>query len=173
MDRQEAQAFFLQKHSAYLDSIKARKNQFVIKSKYPSKALSGQECISMFPFELNKSEDLYIQLTDFDFNSVDDRLFVYKHNKHWEEEYVQNQWIEKLQVNTYNVPLELLQPVEEKPVKKKESAQKTFEFSADFIDTDADAMMNQMTIRDFVAIFHKVPVSKKTWINDVIKQITQ
>jgi hypothetical protein len=172
MDRQEAQAFYLQKHAAYLDSIKARKNQFVVKTKYPSKALAGQECISLFPFELNKTEDIYIQLTDFDFNSTDDRLFAYKHNKHWEEEYTQNQWMEKSQVYTYNVPLELLQPVEEAPAKKKE-AQKSFEFNAEFIDTDADAMMSQMTMRDFIAIMSQKPVSKKTWLNDVIKQISK
>ena len=171
MDRQEAQAFFLQKHSAYLDSVKARKNQFVIKSKYPSKALSGQECVSMFPGELNKKDDIYVQLTDFDFNSVDDRLFVYKHNPHWEEEYVENQWIEKVQSHTYNVPIELLQPIEEAP--KKKQAQKTFEFEPEFIDVDTDALMTQMTMRDFIAIMSQKPVSKKTWVNDLIKQINK
>ena len=178
LTRAEAQNQFLEAHSKTLDSIKAKKSQFVIKAKYPSKVLSGEECISLFPRELDRTEDTYIQLTDFDYNSVDDQLYVYKHNPHWEEEYTQNQWIEKYQVHTYNIPINLLQPVDEKPTTSKKSAikepeQKTFEFAADFIDTDEDAMMTHMTMRDFTAIMTKTPVSKKTWLNNLIKQINR
>jgi len=35
---------------------------------------------------------------------------------------------------------------------------------------DDDLPISQLTIRDLVAILHKVPVSKKKWLNDIIKK---
>jgi hypothetical protein len=167
--RVKATRDLLEKHSAFLDSKGVKANQFVLKPEYPSKALGGEKCISMFASELNKSRELYVCLTDFDFNPIDDNLYIYKHNPHWQEEYTKNQFIEKIQDYTYNVPVELLQPVNPSVV-SSQTKQQTLNLDVNFIDTDQDAMMESLTIRDLAAILLKAPVSKKTWLNSVIEQ---
>lgn len=165
--RQRATKELLEKHAPYLDANGIKANQFVLKPEYPSKALGGTRCVSMFASELNKKTDLYICLTNFDFEALDDGLYLYKHNLHWKEEYTTNQFIEKIQDYTYNVPTELMQRVE---TTVKASTQQKLELDVQFIDTDQDAMMESLTIRDLAAIMMKAPLSKKTWLNTMIDQ---
>ena len=54
----------------------------------------------------------------------------------------------------------------EEPSKIK---QLSFDGFDDIMDPDQDAPLDQITIRDLAAIMLKQPVSRKKWLNDLIK----
>jgi len=104
-----------------------------------------EKIVSFFHSEISKGEDIYIEFTNrFNIPEDPDRtLYVYRFNPHFQEEY------ENAEI-------------------KIEEETKTFEdFSLP--DPETDPPLNEMTIRDLAAILLQKPVSKKQWLNELLK----
>ena len=129
--------------------------------------------VSFFYSEISKGQDVYLEFTDR--NNVpedpDRTLYLWKFNPHFEEEY------EKTDPTPGTGHVRYLVPVDELKVIKRYSPEamirtiietpKEFEFNLPNPDTDPP--INEMTIRDLAAIMLGKPVSKKEWLNNIIK----
>lgn len=113
----------------------------------------GELYVSFFSDELRKGQDIYTEAVDREFNSEDKTRTLYRwnYNEHWHTQY------EKIDHDPvrYLVPLRELEKVNEE----------LFECN------DGDCPMNEMTMRDLVAIWIKRPVSNKKWLNDILKEV--
>lgn len=135
--------------------------------------------VSLFESEVRREPEMYIELTDYDNNPVDPtrKLYRLRHNPFYKEEY------ETLPFNDeevrYLVPTDNLTEVVF-PENEAPSVQSNSSFvpsvtldellNNELPNPDDDLPISQLTIRDLVAILHKVPVSKKKWLNDIIKK---
>lgn len=121
--------------------------------------------ISLFPSQMKRGVDIYLEFTDKD-NVPEDptrKLYKWKYNPFWHEEYDSVE-IEGSTDSRYLIPVaELI--VIENPVAKGIQSFKSFD---EIMDPDTDAPFDQMTIRDLVAILHRKPVSRKKWLNDLL-----
>ncbi len=150
-------------HEATFEFIGVKDAVFVPKMAY--RPTGKQELhISFFPSELKKGDDLYIEFTsrDFEPEDIERKLYKWKFNPHYDAEY------EKVQ-NKDNIDFRYLVPVEELIVipHKKEKEMIIEEFALP--DAEHDLPLDQLTIRDLAAIMLKKPVSRKEWLNDLLK----
>jgi hypothetical protein len=135
--------------------------------------------VSFFHSEITKGNDVYLEFTDrFNVPEDSDRtLYLYRFNPHFDEEYekVGGEDVTSLR---YLVPVAELETVKKyspeaviapKGEKIKVSEVKT-EFDFGLPDVDQDPPLNEITIRDLAAILLQRPVSKKEWLNTLIKQ---
>lgn len=131
-----------------------------------------EKIVSFFHSEISKGEDIYIEFTNrFNIPEDPDRtLYVYRFNPHFQEEY-ENTGDSDLSKVRYIVPVDELKIVKRYSPKaeiKTEEETKTFEdFSLP--DPETDPPLNEMTIRDLAAILLQKPVSKKQWLNELLK----
>lgn len=146
-----------------------------------------EKFISFFPSELIKQKDIYTEFVSFDLTPEDPKrtLYRFRYNPYFDEEY------EKTEGENfrYLIPVRELEVIE---IKNPE----VNEFESEFPDftigtqisltgelfpdesesltkneeTNEDELMKNMTIRDFAAIMWKSPVSKKEWLNELIKK---
>lgn len=127
--------------------------------------------IAFFASEISKGEDVYIEFTTADLVPEDPerRLYKWRFNPHFEEEYEKTEPHPQTGHVRYLVPVEELQHVTLKE-KEKPAAPAVVEedFTLKGIDPDNDQPMEQMTIRDYAAIHLKKPVSHKAWLNNII-----
>ena len=122
--------------------------------------------ISLFPSQMKKLIDIYIEFTSKDVipEDVNRTLYKWTYNPFWSEEY-ESVEIEGSTDSRYLIPVAELTVIAE----PKATTVQTFESFDDIMDPDQDAPFDQMTIRDFLAILHKKPVSRKKWLNDLLK----
>jgi len=129
--------------------------------------------VSFFYSEISKGQDVYLEFTDRN-NVPEDperTLYLWSFNPHFEEEY------EKTDPTAGTGHIRYLVPVDEFKVIKKYSLdavkpdKETKPAIADFSlpDPEIDPPINEMTIRDIAAIMLGKPVSKKEWLNNIIK----
>jgi hypothetical protein len=127
--------------------------------------------IAFFASEINKGEDVYVEFTSKELVPEDPerRLYKWRFNAHFEEEY------EKTEPHTTTGHFRYLVPTEElvliksaitviPPVDVIEDDELVFKLE----DPTTDLPFDQMTIRDLAAILLKTPVSHKGWLNDII-----
>lgn len=119
--------------------------------------------VSFFISELSKGRDIYTEMVDRDFISEDEKRTLYKweFNMYWDSEY------EKTTSN----PVRVLIPISDLKVvdpKKVIISHPEDDFDAG-CDGD-DCELNSMTIRDLAAILWKIPVSKRQWLNNLVKE---
>ena len=133
-----------------------------------------EKYVSFFYSEISKGQDVYLEFTDR--NNVpedpDRTLYLWKFNPHFEEEYEKTEPTEGTGHVRYLVPVD-----EFKTIKKyspeaiinppKETKIPIADFSLP--DPETDPPINEMTIRDLAAIMLAKPVSKKEWLNNIIK----
>jgi hypothetical protein len=124
--------------------------------------------ISLFPSQMKKGVDIYMEFTDKDNVPEDPQrtLYKWKHNAFWIEEYDSVE-IEGSTDSRYLIPVAELTIVKD-PVANTSTVQ-SFESFDQIMDPDTDAPIDQMTIRDFVAILRGKPVSRKKWLNDLLQ----
>lgn len=119
--------------------------------------------VSFFISELSKGRDIYTEMVDRDFISEDDKRTLYKweFNMYWDSEY------EKTTSNPVRVliPISDLKIVDPKKVIVNR-AEDDFDNGCD----DDDCELNSMTIRDLATILWKIPVSKRQWLNNLVKE---
>lgn len=121
---------------------------------------NGVKSIILFPSELKLGKDIYTEQIDHDNNSEDETRTLYKwtYDPSWSEMYTQ---VKK------GTTVWFLVPVSELTVVKHEIPgidEKLLELS----NPDIDSPMDQMTMRDYYAMTHKVPCSQKKWLNEII-----
>jgi hypothetical protein len=142
---------------------------------------------SFFHSEISRGSDIFIEGTTRDLipEAEDRALYQWKFNPHFGEEYEKTQELD-LNKLRYLIPLSELVVVKRyteddiNPVKKEEIIietdaekeiieNKDFDFSGPVTLTDKETPITEMTIRDFAAIILKKPVSRKEWLNEIIK----
>lgn len=121
---------------------------------------NGVKSIILFPSELKLGKDIYTEQIDHDNNSEDESRTLYKwtYDPSWSEIYTQ---VKK------GTTVWFLVPVSDLTVVKHEVPgidEKLLELS----NPDIDSPMDQMTMRDYYAMTHKVPCSQKKWLNEII-----
>lgn len=126
--------------------------------------------IGFFASEINKGEDVYVEFASKD-NVPEDperKLYKWRFNPHFEEEY------DKTEPSPQTGHIRYLVPVEELTVIKFPEGSQNLKLSNQVLDLNAipnpdeDLPMDQMTIRDYAAIHMNKPVSRKVWLNDLI-----
>lgn len=128
--------------------------------------------MGFFKSELSKGEDIYTEYVSIALESEDPTRTLYKwsYNSFYDEEY------ETTDANA-NGHVRYLIPVSElikiKPETKTETksteTQGLFPDFDDLMDSDLDAPLSSLTVRDLAAILLSKPVSNKKWLNDLIK----
>jgi hypothetical protein len=103
-------------------------------------------------------------------------LYKWKHNPFYDEEYETTDPNAQGHVR-YLIPVSELIKIKAEP--KKTETKKTeidteevnglFPDFDDIMDSDLDAPLSSLTVRDLAAILLQKPVSNKKWLNDLIK----
>lgn len=127
--------------------------------------------ISFFLSEINKGDDIYTEFTSKELVPEDPerRLYKWRFNPHFEEEYDKTEPNAQTGHCRYLVPVEELILVTKKVTEIEEKEQSSINF--DIPDPETDFPISQMTMRDLMAILTKKPVSNKKWLNDLILHI--
>jgi hypothetical protein len=121
---------------------------------------NGVISMLVFPSELKLGKDVYTEKIDHDNNSEDSTRTLYKwsFDPNWADILTQSK---KGDTMRYLIPLSDLTPV---PHEMPGIDEKLLELA----NPDIDAPMDQMTMRDYYAMTHKVPCSQKKWLNEII-----
>jgi hypothetical protein len=171
-ERKERIALLFKHHEEFFKKEGISKPLFMPKMAYVPEG-KDDKCITFFTSELEQSEkfdtpkDIYVEFADIMYNSEDpDRgLYKWKFNPHWRTEY--DIVTSKAGYERYAIPIDELHFVTDDK-KKASSKPLQLEFDVDEESSD-DALISDMTIRDLAAILLKKPVSKKQWLNKLIK----
>lgn len=132
---------------------------------------SDDRVIALFPSEIKGGEDIYTEFVSSEYDPEDPerRLWKWPFNSHWEEEYQTTEPHHKTGHVRYLIPVdELLDVAQSHQHSVVEDDAKEDQFPMP--DANDDAPINQLTIRDKAAIDWKLPVSRKPWLNDLIRQ---
>ena len=94
--------------------------------------------VSFFPSELKKGRDIYTEFVSIDYDSEDPKrtLYMWEHNKHWEEEYeliTSSNGFER-----HIIPVAELKVINDVNSRNKKEKQETFNFE-DLVDPDSKA----------------------------------
>jgi hypothetical protein len=120
--------------------------------------------ISFFPSELQRGQDIYTEFVSFAYDSEDPNRVLYKcrFNPQFEHEYERTE-------TKAGSPMYLVPTAELLPVHRVDTSReiKREDFSG-LMDPDKDAPLDQITIRDIVAIVYQKPYSNKEWLNKII-----
>lgn len=162
-DRREKLKKLREFHQATLDKIGASDALFIPKMAYRPYGKSDLHC-GFFASELQKGEDIFVEFTSKDLTPEDParRLYRWKHNPHYAEEY------DTTEPTASTGHVRYLIPVDELILIKVDEQEEANDF--DLPNANDDLPMDQMTIRDLAAILWNKPVSKKKWLNDLIKK---
>jgi hypothetical protein len=119
---------------------------------------NGGKVVTFFPSELSKETDVYTEFVDFDYMPVDTKraLYRFRYNPYFTQELATEGSGEQIR---YIVPIDELEKVMITP---KDVAENT-------LGDLKDDGMEKMTIRDLYAIIQNQPISKKGWLNEIIK----
>jgi hypothetical protein len=157
-------------HQPTLDSIGESNAIFIPKMAYKPYGKTEVH-ISFFPSEISRGEDLFVEFTSRDLvpEDPDRRLYRWRFNPHFEEEYEKTEPTASTGHIRYLIPVEELEIIksyntEEQP-KPKEA-----EISFDLPDATTDLPIDQLTIRDLASILLASPVSHKQWLNEIINK---
>lgn len=117
-----------------------------------------------FQSELRVGKDVYTEKVSKDYESEDPTrtLYMWKYNPDWKTAYQTKPFGHSSNPNDvfYLIPFSEFQPVT--PPKE------TVNFG--LMNPDEDAALSDMTLRDIAAILLEVPVSRKEWLNQIIKK---
>ena len=157
-ERKDITAELRKKHQPTFDALGIPEAPFIPKMAYVPKELD-EVCMGFFENELLQG-DLYTEKVSMSMESEDASRTLYKvlHNPFYKDEYATSPPNEITGNVRYYIPLSEMEKVQKPEVK---------EFN--LIDPDEDMPMDQMTMRDLAALLLKKPVSKKKWLNDIIR----
>ena len=157
-----------------LDAIGESESYYIPKMAY--RPIGKSEIhISFFYSELKKGTDIFTEFASRDLIPEDAqrRLYKWKFNPYFEEEYDKTEVIEKadgkMVDQRYLVPVSeliLIKAPEKKEPVVQATKQENMEF--DLMDPNSDAPLDQLTVRDIAALLLKKPVSNKEWLNKLI-----
>lgn len=171
-ERKERIALLYSHFDDFFRTINVKNPLFIPKMAYVPEG-KDEKHVTFFTSELENAEkfdapkDIYIEFADIEYQPEDsDRaLYKWKFNPHWRTEY--DVVTSKAGYERYAIPInELHFMTDDKKKQTQKPAQ--LEFDVTSILTD-DAPISDMSIRDLAAILLKKPVSKKSWLNELIK----
>jgi hypothetical protein len=124
--------------------------------------------IAFFASEISKGDDVYVEFTSKELipEDTERRLYRWRFNPHFHEEYDATEPHPQTGHVRYLVPVDELELLPRPKATETVVEESPF---ADLPDPNQDLPVNQMTIRDLAAIMLNKPVSKKEWLNDIIK----
>lgn len=154
-------------HQSTFDDLGVPDAVFIPKMAYKPYGKTDMH-IGLFTNEINKGEDIFVEFCsrDNDPEYEDRGLYRWKFNPHFDEEYSKTEPNEKTGHYRYLIPVEEL--VKVKSYIQKEEKELDLE---DLPDPNVDLPLDQMTIRDLAAILLKKPISKRPWLNEIIKSV--
>lgn len=123
--------------------------------------------IGFFANEINKGEDVFVEFCSKENipEDPDRKLYKWKYNPHFHEEY------DKTEPNAISGHVRYLVPIEELIlIKDNKVVEQTFQPEFNLPDAETDLPLDQMTMRDFAAIILREPISRKEWLNKLIEQ---
>lgn len=185
MERAVALSALRQRNEQNFKNLGLMNPTFTIKFAYVPKHREDM-VISMFPSEMEISEDIYIELTDGGNNPIHETPVLYKLRsnpfyKQGEYEMIPPDPSRNKNSETYLVPVSELEIVAGNPTtgavplsvikKPKFISTKGADFDLDIKKEEDDAHYSELTVRDLAAIFLKSPVSNKKWLNSIINQV--
>ena len=139
---------------------------FIPKCAYTPRGMDGLH-IGFFESELKKGRDIYTEFVSIDLDPEDPErnLYKWRYNPHYATEY---ETVESNNSVRWIIPVAELIKVDYEIPKEEESPFPDFKelMNEDISD---DAAISHMTIRDLAAILLRKPVSKKDWLNDIVK----
>lgn len=150
-------------HQPYFDKIGEPEAYFTGKVSFIPKGKT-EYFVGLFYNEINKKDDVYIELASQDFLVEDPerKLYVYKHNEFFSSEY-------ELSMPGANGVQRYLIPVNELYlVDKKINKTPQVKLDLGIEDPEYDTPLESATLRDLAAILLRKPVSYKKWLNDLI-----
>lgn len=172
MDKKVKITYLREKHERLfeLEGI-GSEAKFIPKMAYIPRG-GDERVIALFKSEIKGGEDVYTEFVSSEYDPEDPerRLWKWPYNEHWDEEYATTEPHHKTGHVRYLIPVDELLDVAQ--VHQPWSAPEAEEADEQFEMPDAnnDAPINQLTIRDKAAIDWKLPVSRKPWLNDLIRQ---
>lgn len=165
-------------HQEYFNSIGKPDVTFRTKMRY------GKPPISKFyEAEINETVPIYIEWASRNIVPEDDRrLYRYDPNPNYRLDYEIT--VDPDGKEWFTIPMDRFVLVKEgehdpKPVvetvKEETKPQVNLELDFDFelINPDEDCPMENITLRDWAALLLKAPVSRKEWLNKIIKESCQ
>lgn len=163
-DRKEKLQELIKFHKPTFDYFKVENPLFVGTMAYKPSG-KNELYISFFPSQLKKEQDIYTEFVtrEYEPETKDRTLYKWKYNKFYDEEY-ESVDIEGSTDKRYLIPVSELEPMS--------AGTQLIEFSEfnEIMNPDEDAPLDQITIRDLAAILLKSPVSRKKWLNQIIKE---
>lgn len=169
-DRLKKLAELREYHQPYFERIGEPKARFVGKMLY---GFPKPNRVRFFENEIASSNPLYVEWVSRDFTPEDERrLYKYVYNPDYATEYPVE--VTDSGYEMYVVPVEAFTLVKDIPLAQtEEPKQSTLELDFDIINPDEDCPVENITLRDLAAIYLKAPVSRKEWLNKIIKDSCQ
>lgn len=141
--------------------------------------------ISFFPSEVGRGQDIYTEFVSRDYEPEDPERTLWKwpYNPHYATDYPTTDPHPVTGDVRYEIPVtELVRinpdgsAIQDKTKQEADTpiseSDETIDFDILLPDPDKDLPLDQMTMRDYAAIHLGVPVSGKSWLNDIIKSKT-
>jgi hypothetical protein len=121
----------------------------------------GNPVIFLFPTELEKGDDVYIEFTTREYipSTKERKLYKWKFNKDWRKIYPAVDGSDHRLV-PFKEFEEVLDP--------RQPSDGDQRFPLPVPGDEEDAPMKEMTMRDYMAIHRNLPVSLKPWLNTLI-----
>jgi hypothetical protein len=179
MDRTTAITTLKKRHEDTFKRLGIYSPYFALKLPYARKGKS--ECVvGFFPSELSAGDDIYLELTDGDYNPIytEPVLYRLRFNPFFKTEYemvmpdpTKPKSSERYLVNFAELELVSGNPKEHPLAGRTPQAvpqMSTFVVSSTPVAELADCHYNELTARDWACIHLKVPDSGKKWLNDII-----
>ena len=176
-NRKEKTEELVKYHQKVFDALDISNPLFIPKCAYRPYG-KDELYMGFFKSELSRDQDIYTEFTSIALEPEDPTrtLYKWKHNPFYDEEYETTDANAQGHVR-YLIPVSEL--IKIKAETKKTETKKTeidteevnglFPDFDDIMDSDLDAPLSSLTIRDLAAILLKKPVSNKKWLNDLIK----
>lgn len=173
MERKTSIAILFERNRETFKKLGVMNPYFTIKMAFLKSGFKEQ-VVGFFPSELNKEDDIFIELTNRDNIPVNDTATLYKlaYNPNYRDEYEED--IDPVKGPSslrYLVPVSKLELVDvwtntvtnqefELPQREEEETSNEYK----------DCHVSELTARDQVCIKLRIPESNKEWINDLIRK---
>ncbi len=178
-ERKKRVAELREYHQPYFESVGEPRAKFTAKMLYGYPADKSK----FFYSEIGSDVPLYVEFVTWDYRPSEERkLYMYKFNPNYDEQFVKEQTDSG--IDMYVVPLEhfrlvtgdaspVSNPIVTHHEEPKVNPQASLELDFDIINPDEDCPADNITLRDWAAILLKAPVSRKEWLNKLIKESCQ
>jgi hypothetical protein len=131
-----------------------------------------EQVVSFFEQDFVRGKDIYTHFVSKGYESEDpqNRLWKWTWNPYYETEYKKSDPHPDTGNVRYIIPVDELELIDSSYIERNTVVSDSiFDIVDEIPNPDQDLPIDQMSIRDLAAILLKKPVSKKQWLNDIIK----